>query len=210
MDAIYLICLLVGGFFVLLSMFGGHDTASSDMHVGAGIGHDVGHLGGHDVGHVGGHDVAHASGQGTLTAAEAPGPGLVDIFSVRTLFLFAAFFGLSGTLLSLEDAGEPFTALVSLLVGSIIGIGGNYAIRRITEARVSSSLDDTELCGHTGRVLLPFEGAEKGKIQVEAKGRRVQLIARAMDQEMEETFRPGDEVVVVRMHGAIAEVVKPE
>ena len=188
METVYLICLLVGGFFVALSLLGGGDggaEAEADFDAGLDAGAD-------------------------MDALSDVGSGLVDLLSIRTLFLFAAFFGLTGTALSLLDNGEPYTALVSALVGLVVGLGGNYAIRRIGYERVSSNVRTDDLQGLTGEVLLPFDGARKGKISVVAGGQRLQLVARGFGGEESVDFRPGEEVVVVRMEGAVAEVVKPE
>jgi membrane protein implicated in regulation of membrane protease activity len=38
----------------------------------------------------------------------------------------------------------------------------------------------------------------------------MQITARSLDTEGDDPFSPGDEVVVVRMDGRVAEVVKPE
>lgn len=191
MDTLYWICLLVGGFFVVLSLFGGTD---SDAEVDADFDHDF------DADH----DFDHDAG-GDLDA----GPGLVDLFSIRALFLFAAFFGLTGLMLSWIGSGEPFTALVATLMGLVVGLGGNYLIKRVGYAHVSSDVSATDLQGATAKVLVPFEGERRGKISLVARGHQVQLLARSLDAESVEAFGPGDEVVVVRMVGSVAEVVKP-
>lgn len=189
MDTIYWVCLLVGGFFVLLSVFGGGESdADAD----------------HDVGLDADADADLAAGHGA-----AAGPGFVDLLSIRALFLFAAFFGLTGLALSWLGSGEPFTALVATLMGLVVGLGGNYVIKRVAYEHVSSDVSTRELSGVTGRVLIPFEGARKGKISLVAKGNRLQLVARALDEESAEAFDRGEEVVVVRMNGSVAEVVKP-
>lgn len=196
MDTVYLICLLVGGFFVALSLLGNGDSHGGgvDADVDADLALDVDMDGG---------SVGHGSSGGVGTT-------LVDLFSIRALFLFSAFFGLTGTMLSLLDTGEPYTVLVSALVGLIVGLGGNYVIRRIGYERVSSTLEVDDLQGRTATVLLPFEGDHKGKISVVAGGQRLQVMARSFGGGEQELFRKGEEVVVVRMNGAIAEVVKPE
>lgn len=194
---IYLIALIVGGFFVLLSIFGGGDTeadADVDLDVDMDVDLDVdmdldldADLSGHDIG---------------------SGTGFVDLFSIRALFLFAAFFGLTGTLLSLVGTGEPMTAIWSVLVGLAIGLGGNYVIKRFGYQHVSSDISVRDLKGQTGTVLLPFEPGQKGKITLTVKGNHMQLIARPLAEEGD-PFERGDEVVVVRMDGSVAEVVKP-
>ncbi len=198
MDTVYLISLIVGGFFVLLSIFGGSETdaeadvdadvdADTDIHVEYDTETDVG----------GGH-----AGIGT-------GPGLVDLFSIRALFLFAAFFGLTGSVLTWLGSAEPLVAVLSVLTGLLIGLGGNYVIKRFAYEQVSSDVSIDDLRGKTAQVMIPFEGDEKGKITLVARGNRLQLVARALDDESHEAFRRGEEVVVVRMNGRVAEVVKP-
>lgn len=208
MDSVYLISLIVGGFFVLLSIFGGTDSESDadvdvdadaefDVDTDADFDHDFDHDVDHDLSADHDFDVGH-------------GPDFVDLLSIRALFLFAAFFGLTGTVLGLLGSQEPLTAVFSVLTGLVVGLGGNWFIKRFAYEQVSSAVSVADLTGRTARVSLPFTGAERGKILVEAKGQRLQLLARSLDTEADELFDPGDEVVVVRMDGRVAEVVKPE
>jgi len=129
MDTVYLVSMIVGGFFVLLSIFGGemehHVDVSSDVH---------GDFGG---------ATAHDSDTG--------GGGFVDLLSLRTLFFFLAFFGLTGSLLSWTGSSETLTAITATVVGLVVGLGGNFAIQRIGHARVSSEITSNDLTGLTGR-----------------------------------------------------------
>ena len=193
MTTLYLICLLVGGFFVLLSLLGGGDTdadadlaVDSDFHADADLAGDA-------------HGLADVSGH-----------SLVDLFSIRALFLFAAFFGLTGVGLSLAGTGEPFTLILSLLVGILVGLGGNYLIQRVGYEHVSSDVTVNDLKGLTGKVLVPFTGDRRGKITLVTRGQRLQLMARAFENETIDSFNRGDDVVVIRVDGSVAEVVKPE
>lgn len=184
MFTIYLIALLVGGFFVALSMFGGDaDGGDGDLHLDAGV-DDL--------------DL-HAPGAGA---------GFVDLLSLRTLFLFATFFGLTGVLFSWQDGGEPYTAIISTLLGLIAGLGGSYLIKRVAEAQVSSNVTMDDLRGKTARVRLPFEPGDRGTIDVVVKGSRMRVTARPFDAS-EGAFAPGDEVVIVQMDGHVAEVIRP-
>lgn len=201
METIYLICLLVGGFFVLLSLFGGGETdADIDLDAEIDVDFDAEIAADYD-------PEAGMTGSGETASA---GPGLVDLLSVRALFLFAAFFGLTGMALSLLGGSEPLTAVLATLVGLVSGIGGNYIIQRVGYAHISSDLENRDLKGMTGKVLVPFDGEQKGKISLVARGHRLHIMARAFENQTLDTFVPGDDVVVVRFDGAIAEVVKPE
>ncbi|MEM1271588.1 MAG: hypothetical protein AAF752_03375 [Bacteroidota bacterium] len=184
MDSVYLICLLVGGFFVVLSMFGGDTDADVDIDADVDVDADTG------------------TGVGA-------GAGFVDLFSLRFAFLFALFFGLTGVLLDAFGRGEPVTFLVSLGVGLVLGLSGNYAIKRLGRTTVSSDVQQTDLVGLTARVVVPFSEADKGKIRVDAKGQRLQLVARGLEGSGE-SYAPGDDVVIVRVDGPVAEVVRPD
>ena len=199
----YWIAFLVGGTFVALSLVGGgHDTGGGagghDVAGDAGAGHDFGHDTAIDHG-----DVASHGG-----SASGAGPGLADLLSLRFVFLFAAFFGLTGLALSyIADEPGVYGALVSLLVGLAVGLGGNVTLRRFTEERVSSEVRAEDLIGRTARVTVPMSGASRGTVRVVSQGSVVMLPARVLAGD--EAYRPGEDVVIVRMDGRTAEVVRP-
>lgn len=178
MDALYWASLVIGGVSVLFSIFGGGDT---DAEADIELDADM--------------------------DAEA-GSDWVDLFSLRTVMLFAAFFGLCGVLLPLAGVGEMMRAIVSAATGMVIGLTGNYVIRRFGYEHVSSIVRSQDLAGRTAQVLIPFDHTDKGKITLVGHGRRIQMIARSYEGE-EENFSAGDEVVIVRVDKFVAEVVKP-
>jgi len=182
MDTLYWTCLVVGGVSVLAAIFGGGDTDTDvDVDVDADVDVDV--------------DID----------ADV---GWVDLFSLRTVLLFAAFFGLSGVLLPLAGVGETTRAVLSLVTGLGIGIVGNFVIKRVGYDHVSSTVTAEDLAGSTAKVLIPFDHTDKGKITLISKGRRVQLMACSYGG-TQERFGAGEEVVVVRVKDAVAEVLKP-
>lgn len=196
MGTIYWISLIVGGFFVALSILGGGDSdADADVDADFDMDVDVDADADFDV-HV---DADHDIGSGT---------GFVDLLSVRALFLFAAFFGLTGVVLSWLGNGEPTTGITAILMGLLVGLGGNYVIKRVGYDHVSSAVTSADLKGRTGTVLIPFEGESRGKIALVAKGNRLQLLARAFEGQ-DGNFEQGDEVVVIKQTGNVVEVVKP-
>ena len=207
MDTVYWISLIVGGFFVLLSIFGGTDSEAdveADADFDADFDADV------EADFDGDFDAdTDIEVDGDFDGSVGTSPDFVDLLSVRALFLFAAFFGLTGVLLSWMDLGEPMTAVTAALLGAMIGLGGNYVIKRVGYAHVSSTRTARDLKGRTGTVILPFDGTDRGKISLINKGQRLQLTARSFEGTAE-TFAPGDEVVIVRVDGAVAEVLKPE
>jgi len=200
MDSIYLTSLIVGGFFVLLSIFGvsEHDADHDvSVDVDGDLDFDADHDTDWDVNHDLGVDVAHDI-------------GFVDLLSIRALFLFAAFFGLTGVALTALSVGEPLTGLLSTSTGLLIGIGGNYVIKKFAYEQVSSQISQAQLKGKSGRALLPFSGQENGKILLKAGGKRIQVTARLFQGNATDSIMKDDEVVIVHMDGRIAEVLKPD
>ena len=189
MEMLYWICLVVGGVFVLLSILGFGDSAADadadvDLDLDADLDADL-----------------------DVDADISAGPGFVDLLSLRTVFLFAAFFGLCGVLLPLAGVSEALRLLISLVMGGAIGLGGNYVIKRVGYEHISSEVTASDLRGCAAKVLIPFDATDTGKISLVAKGQRMQLAARAFEEEGGE-YAEGEEVLVVRMNGRVAEVVK--
>ena len=130
------------------------------------------------------------------------------MFSVRALFLFTGFFGLTGTLLTWIGESPIETLIWAILLGLLIGLGGNLFIKRIGYRTVDSGLSSRDYVGRTATVSVPFAGEERGRIKLISKGGVVQLLAHGLDS-TNELFDSGEEVVIIRMNGNSAEVVKP-
>lgn len=208
MVSLFWVAFLVGGTFVALSLFGGHGH-------GMDAGHDLGHAPAldldHDTGGDWSHDLAHdASGAASIdSGGPVAGFGLADLLSLRFAFLFSAFFGLTGLALTYgADESPVFTAVVAALVGLVVGLGGQLTLRRMGEARVSSDVTSADLVGRTGRVVVPMAGEARGTVRVVSKGSVMMLPARVVAGA--EAYGPGEEVVIVRMDGRTAEVVRPD
>ncbi|MCZ6757696.1 MAG: hypothetical protein O7C39_05375 [Bacteroidetes bacterium] len=214
MDSVYLISLIVGGFFVVLSIFGGseHEADSdvdADFDTDFDADTDVDFEADFDADFDVDADVDHVFHIGGSDFDASTDVGFVDLFSLRALFLFAAFFGLTGSLFTWFGGVEPMTAILSTVTGMMVGLGGNYVIKKFAYEHVSSNVTIEHLRGKTGSVLLPFGSEDKGKILVVAKGQRLQLTARSLSDEADQSFEPGDEIVVVRINDGVAEVIKP-
>ena len=197
MSTIYLVSLIAGGIFVLLSIFGGDTDTDIDADVDFDADFDA------DL------DVDMDTGDLDADAGIGAGPGFVDLLSLRTVVLFATFFGLTGTLFSWTNYPEPNTAIIATVLGLLIGFGGNYIIKKVAYQQVSSDVTTDDMKGLTGKVLIPFSGGERGKISLVVKGNEVRLLARSLDETSTEEFLPGEEVVVVRTENGVIEVVKP-
>ena len=201
MTTIYLLSLIVGGFFVLLSIFGGDADTDMDADVDVDIDFDA-DLDADFDGDIDTDGIASGSDIGA-------GPGFVDLLTIRTVFLFATFFGLTGSLLTWANTAEPLAMIIAISMGLLVGFGGSYFIKKFAYQHISSDVTTYDMKGLTGKVLIPFTGSERGKISLVVKGSEVRLLAQSLDETSTEVFAPGDEVVVVRTENGVIEVVKP-
>ena len=180
---LYLVCLIAGGIFVVLSMLGG-------------IGADL------DVDFDSDFDGDLEVGGGGISA-------IASFLSFRFFTLFATFFGMTGFLLGKVGYAEPLVLIISLILGFTIGLVGNIVIKKFAQKTISSGLSDSDFIGKTAKVIVPFSGSERGKIKLEAKGQEALLIANSADTDQAK-FEVGDEVVVVEIDGSTAKVIKPD
>ncbi len=96
MLTLYLVCLVLGGVLIAVSIFGGGDA---DVDVAADADVDLGEVD------------AETGGEGVVAAAR--------FLSMRNLVFFLAFFGLAGTLLTLLQANSVATVLTSVGLGAL-------------------------------------------------------------------------------------------
>lgn len=206
MLTLYLIALVVGGVLVGTSMLlGGKD-------VGGGHDHDLGH--GHDVAHAfeggHGHDVHHeidahgephapAHSMGTAIAAWLP------FLSLRFWTFFAAFFGLTGVVLTALSIAWLPALLASLGVGVVCGVMVSVLVQKVRMAQTDSSVQETDLEGTIAKVLLPISPDAPGKIRVNIKGSSIDMQAVTHDAGV---VPRGAEVLVVKVGRGEAVVTK--
>jgi membrane protein implicated in regulation of membrane protease activity len=206
MLTVYLVCLLIGGTFVAGSaLFGGHDHGGVDH----GLDHDASaplHAGGdaEQSEAVVPADAAHALGAGTAEAAHAWLPFL----SMRFWTFFLAFFGLTGTVLTglALWSSQLFIAPAAVAMGLFSGYGVSYTFGRLRRETISSSLQEQDYIGATGRVLLPVSRGEQGKVRLEIQGRIVDLIAETED---EQPLAVRQEVLVYGLERGVLKVTSP-
>lgn len=197
MLAAYLITLIVGGVLVAISLVVGGDGDAG--------GHD-GQLegGGHGDAHA--HDDGHVDHGGALDAAL----GWLPIGSLRFWTFFAAFFGLTGTALSLlPGSGSVVTAVAAVAVGYGAGIALTRIVRRLQRSSSDSSLAAADLIGATAHVLLPVAPGRAGKVRLHLKDRAIDLLAETQE---DAELTPGEKALVIAApqqgHVVIARVDK--
>lgn len=178
MVGVYLLCALVGGGLALFSLVGG------DSDDGFGEASDV------DTG--GGHGVA--------------GELLLGFFRARNLTFLLAAFGVTGLLGGWLGWAPLPTALAALGLGlaAALMVHGVFTWLRRTDS-AADVLEDGDLEGSLGRVVVPVTRLGRGRIVCEASGRELYLTARLADG-AEGDLPIGTNVVILRMEAGVAGV----
>lgn len=184
MLAAYIFCLVVGGGFLLLSLFGDFLEADADVDLDADADLAFGDAG----------DVA-------------------KLFSLRAVVYALFGFGAAGTLLHLVWGGARpgLTAIVAgvtgLATGALIGAAFGFLKRGST----GTMLGEQSFVGLTAEVSLEITSESPGSIRVLRGDRRHGIRARLdVSCPRDKTIRPGQSVVVVSMASGIAAVVPVE
>lgn len=182
MLAVYVGSLLFGGLLIGASFLGaGHDA---DAHAGGDAG-----------GHGDGHDQSGAS-------------AWLALFGIRFWSFAAAFFGLTG--LVLRAVGGPAVAalapVISAGIGAAAGLGASATFRAMARGTIGQVRDAGALVGREGRLLLPVDRAQRGKVRLPIPGGgHVDLVAESDDAA---ALAAGSEVLIVEVRGNVA-VVEP-
>lgn len=177
MLTLYLVCLAFGGILVAFTVLAG----------------DGGDVGGYDA-----DAVAPSGGHGLQAVSE--------FLSFRTLVFFLAFFGLTGTILTLLGGSAVVALVASLGMGAVAGIGIQKAVLYLVRSESGQGFDIRRLEGSRGRVLLGCSRRTRGKISVDLHDRTMQLLAQVAEEAGEDSFAPGDAVVVVSVRDGVAYV----
>jgi len=184
MLTLYLVCLLLGGLLITLSIFGGGD-ADLDVDVATDTDLEI------DT------DVdAEGGGEGVTAAAR--------FLSIRNLVFFMAFFGLTGTLLTLLQANHLATVLTAAGLGAVAAFAVQRLMDYLRRSQSGALPSPSTLAGAEARVVVGVTGTRPGKIDVVVGDRTYQFLARIHEGAAVDHVEAGDTVVVVRIQDGTA------
>jgi len=216
MLAVYLACLLVGGVLLALSLFGTSDT---DLDVDVSGAPDVSaegvvsvdtDIGAVEIADAGAADAGAESSDidDSGDDAERLGEG-ASFLSMRNLVFFLAFFGLTGTLLTLVAASPGAVLVTALVLGAAAGTTVHRLMSYLKTSESGLLASETAFAGARARVLVGISRTRPGKVTLEDGERTHDFVARIHAGSTLDHFEPGDSVVVVRLQDGVALVAEP-
>jgi membrane protein implicated in regulation of membrane protease activity len=138
---------------------------------------------------VDGHAEVDAAGAGGLAEVWLP------FISLRFWVFFLAFFGITGTVLSLFALSGKWTTLAaSLVMGCVVGFTAAFVIQRLKKQVLGVVADERSYKGTEGTVLLPISAGSDGKVRLTIQGQTVDLPART---DAKEQLSVGSSVLVI-------------
>ena len=212
MFILYLACLIFGGALLAFSLIAGggeHDTDSAHaLGHDSDIGHDHDFLTGTDVDHsievTGDHSI-EAAGHDTHEAGDA-----VKFFSFRNLIYFTAFFGLTGTVLTIFEISSLIIFLASVGMGAFsYGIGYKF-MKYLKQSESGEVVNIQNIKGKNAKVVMGLSKTDKGKISVTVGDKTIKMLAKASDIAKKDTFGDGEQVLVIEIKNNTAYVVESE
>lgn len=153
------------------------------------------------------------SDDGTETAGDGAdsewmefGNILLAFLKPRNLFYFLAAFGVTGAALTLLAKPSSLALALAVAMGT-----GAVALNVITFAWIrrgdssAGALDDLDLVGMSGRVVLPVHPGERGRIVCLVGGREHYVTAR-LASSISTPAPAGSEIVILEMRNGVADI----
>lgn len=180
MITIYLSCLVVGGVFVGLSALGaiGKGIDATDADTDADVDTDVDADADADHALAPEPSVAIVDGShGVMVRRPGSRKLWLPVLSFRFWTFGAAFFGLTGTLLTmLTGVGAAAVAITSATTGVGVGTLSAWMVRWLRRP-VGASVRLAEYSGATGEMLLPLKAGGVTRIKLKVQGRERTMLA---------------------------------
>ena len=168
-------------------------------------------LGGGDVeGELGIGDVDFDAGADLDVSGADGGVGDVSAFRkipISSYTAFAAFFGGVGVVSSLLGVAAITTFILAVVLGVFAAGVNTAAFSFLRKGNSDSMLTDGQLEGRLAVVSVPIEGGKRGRVTLDTGGERLQLTAGSLNDTPDLNFERGDEVLIVKVDGGIAQVV---
>ena len=126
---------------------------------------------------------------------------------LRTIAFVAAAFGVCGLALDASGAGPGTTLAAAVVVGVVAGVLNNTAFAYLRRSESTTEVNDAQLTGKIGRVVVPVTGEHRGRIAVTVGDQQIHLSAQALPEAAAD-LDVGSPVLVVEVRKGIASVTR--
>ncbi len=131
----------------------------------------------------------------------------IKLFSFRNLVYFAAFFGLTGTILTLMHSSTIISLISSLSLGAFSFIFGHKLMKYLKATETGQGINLKSLVGKQGFVSLPMKRGTFGKIILEQGGQTIELKAEIADVAESDSFKSHENVIIISINNNIAQII---
>lgn len=140
---------------------------------------------------------------------DGPDDGIAGVMfrllPLSTVAFVLAAFGVAGLALGVAGVGGGTTFVAAAAVAFAAGALNTTAFAYLRRSESTTAVDDDQLAGKIGRVVVPLTGDRRGRISVTIGGQQIHLSAEALPGAPAE-LEVGDQVLVVVVRGGIASV----
>jgi len=144
-------------------------------------------------------------------AGEGDGIGgvMLRLLPLSTLAIASATFGICGLLLGLIDTGPTMTFVAAAAIGVLAAVLNSSAFAYLRRSESSAAVNEGQLAGAVGRVVVPVSAGHRGRVAISAGGQQVYLSACALPYADDgEELEVGAPVLVVEVRDGIASVTR--
>jgi membrane protein implicated in regulation of membrane protease activity len=127
------------------------------------------------------------------------------LLPLSTIAFVLAAFGIAGLAVGAAGAGGGTTFIAAAVAGIVAGVLNSTAFAYLRRSESTTEVDDDQLAGKIGRVIVPLTGDRRGRIAVTVGGQQIHLSALATPDAPAE-LGVGDSVLVVEVRKGIASV----
>jgi hypothetical protein len=147
-----------------------------------------------------------ADGHGSLADLSAAGQMLLGIFRLRNLTFLLGTFGITGAALTWQGASWSWALAMAIVMGVGAMMINHMLFTWLKRADSAGNLvDDTDLVGMSGRVVMTVAPGQRGRIVCTVAGREQYLVARLASGQTD-AATAGSDIVVLGMQDGVAEI----
>lgn len=133
---------------------------------------------------------------------------MVRFLPLSTIAIGVATFGVAGLALGAVGAGATTTLTAALVAAVLVGALNSTVFAYVRRSDSTASVEDRELVGAVGRVVLPITADHRGRVAVSVAGQQLYLSASAVPGEPDGEIEVGAPVLVIEVSGGVAGVTR--